>query len=199
MALTASIRDNFNDNTRNTSIWNQFGSVSETGGKLVVTSTISSAVYGGYTSVNTYDLTGSYAYARVVDAGNQSLTSWQATPILLALDASNNLSWYVNAGNIHAQNQVAGVYTDIKGDVAYDSAVHKYFRIRESSGTIYWDYSTNGKAWTNYTSTANPFAITALEVDIIAGTYSPELSQTSATFDNFNLVPGGKLTLLGVG
>lgn len=199
MALTSSIRDNFNDNSRNTGIWNEFGSVAETTGKLVVTSTISSAVYGGYTSATKYDLTGSYAYSKVIDAGNQSLASWQAIPILLAVDANNSLSWYINTGNIHAQKQIAGVYTDIKGDVAYDSAVHKYFRIRESSGTVYWDYSTNGKSWTNYTSATNPFAVTSLEIDIIAGTYAGELSQTSANFDNFNLVPGGKLTLLGVG
>ena len=199
MAATSTLRDDFNDGSRNTSLWNEYGTVSESGGVLTITGTTGAAAYGGYSSINQYDLTSSYVFSRLLDPGNQSIASWQASPVLLTLDASNTLSWYVNAGLIHAQKQVSGSYADVKGDVSYDAAVHKWFRIRESGGTIYWDYSTNGKTWTNYTSLANPFAVTALYVDCNAGHYASEVSSTTAAFDNLNILPKKSITILGVG
>jgi hypothetical protein len=39
------------------------------------------------------------------------------------------------------------------GYTSYNPAVHKWGRIRESNGTLYWDTSTDGNTWTNLAST----------------------------------------------
>lgn len=194
MAITSSLTDNFNNgSTIDASKWTTFGSTPTQGnGVLTCQSTISSTTFTGVQSNTTnYDLTGNFCQIQITDAGNQSIASFEAV-MNLTLDANNSLAWYINANFIHAQKQVANVYSDVKGDVAYNSAVHKWFRIRESAGTLYWDYSTDTSSWTNYTTLANPFAVTAFQIKIMAGTYSAEGSTTTASFDNLNLFPYNK-------
>jgi hypothetical protein len=86
---------------------------------------------------------------------------------------------------LRAYKKVAGVATQI-ASTAYVADNHRFLRIREASGTTYWDYSADGITWTNLTSQANPITMTALEVAIEAGTYASEASDTSAKFDDFN-------------
>lgn len=186
MALTESLTDSFNASSLSGN-WNSNGAKAlVAGSQLSLTSTAGATNYAVITSNSTYNLTGSYVTALLTSAGNQALTTWQAIVIVLTLDANNGLSWIVNNGLIHAQKQVANSYSDVLGNLAYNASLHKYFRIRESGGTIYWDYS-DGTTWTNYTSLANPFAVTALYIGIQGGTYASEASATTALVDNINI------------
>lgn len=192
---TQELVDNFDDNSTNTSLWSTANSPSETGGQLSLPTTAGTTNYSQYESKAYYDITASYVYSQVVNAGNQALASLQAIPVQVVLDSNNSLAWYVNAGFIHAQKQVAGVFTDVLNTTAYNSSVHKYFKIRESAGTIYWDYSTDGVTYTNYTSLANPFSVTNLKVRISAGTYSAEASSSTVIIDNLNVAPASNTSL----
>lgn len=186
---TENITDNFDDNSRNTALWSVTGTASETSNGLVISVASGAANYSGFYSLEYYDLTASYSYAKVTNAGNQALNSLQAIPVFLQDSSTNNrLVWYINQNKLYAQKFVSGVATDIRGDVTYNSSVHVYFKIREASGTVYWDYSTDGSSWTNYTSTATPITITALQVVAQAGAYSAEASSTSVTVDNVNTI-----------
>lgn len=186
MALTESLIDSFNGSSLSGLWTSNAATADQIGGQLSLTSTAGTTNYAVITSASTYDLTGSYIQARLTDAGNQALTSWQACAVNVLLDANNSLSFIVNNNLLHAQKQVASSYSDVSGSLAYNASLHKYFRIRESGGTIYWDYS-DGITWTNYTSLANPFAITSLYVYVQGGTYSSEGSATKALVDNFNV------------
>lgn len=191
MAALATLTDNFNDNSTNATLWSSFGTPLEQNRRLELSTTAGTTNYAGYTSNNLYDLTGSYGYCQLIDAGNQSLTSLQVVPLILTLDSDNSMSWYVNGGTIHAQTQIATVYSDVKGDLAYDSTQHKFFRIRESGGVTYWDYSADGVYWKNYCFRSNPFAVTSLLATVEVGTYNSEASSTTAIFDNFNTMDSG--------
>ncbi len=200
MAATSTQADNFNDNSTDTSLWTAFGPASETNRRLELSSTSGSTAYSGYNSViTTFDLTGSFAFSQLLDAGNQALASFQAIPIDVVKDANNSLIWYIGANTLFAQKQVANVFSNVRADVAYDANLHKFFRIREAAGTIFWDYSRDGASWTNYTSLANPFGITSVQLRVSAGTFSNEGTATTAYFANFNIPPrqGINLMLLG--
>lgn len=180
--------DNFNDNSPDLTKWpfayTSSATYAETGGQLVITLAVSTAGvnYVGYFS-GAYDLTDSYAYMEVVDAGNVATT---ANAILeLQLDSSNFVRFVQENGTLFAQKMIAGVRSNVS-TVTYNSSAHRWWRIRESAGTTYWDVSPNGKNWSNFTFTANPITVTALYANIGGGTYESVASPGTVTIDNFN-------------
>ncbi len=192
MALLDTFSDNFNDNSTDVAKWpNNFNgagnTMTETGQQVVLalggTSGSYSAYYNGTT---TYDLTGSYAVIKAVTVSPDAATNAQNF-IKLEKDATNYLAMGKQAGNLYMQRQVAGV--DSTTTLTYDTTNHKWWRIRESGGNILWDTSPDGITWTNRRSLANPFVITAMKMQIGAGTFAAQASPGTFTFDEFNTLP----------
>jgi len=189
--LASSLIDDWSSGSINTSKWNNWGSpqTSVVGQQLQISSTLGGGYYGVNSSVNgvAYSLANSYIQSQLVNAGNQSLTSWGVYPVSLdkAGDSSYQLYWAVETNKVRAYKNTAGTHT-VLAEAAYNSSTHKWFRIRESSGTVYWDYSTDGISWTNFTSISDPFAINSVNVGADVGTWNTEASTTTATIDNFN-------------
>ncbi len=191
--LTKALSDDWSSGTINSSRWNNnwsSGHASVINQQLNITSSTTGGYFGQDTRNVPYDLTGSSAFTQLVDAGNQSLTSWEVYPVYIFKnnDPSNQLQWRIAGNTIYAEKRVAWAATAI-ASAAYNPSVHKWFKIREANGTIYWDYSTDGLTWTNFTSTASPFAVTAMNLGQSVGTWQSEATATSATFDNFNVSP----------
>lgn len=189
MAKLITLFDNFNDNTTDTGLWSVTGTpaqVVEQNNQLEIT-TLTSIGTHGYRSATTYDLTSSQLVVRVVNAGNQALTSLEIHAPRLFIDANNSVSIYIKGNTVYARKVVTGTPTNI-ANVAYNSATMRYFRIRELSGTTYWQYSADGISWTSITTQANPITMTALSVDLTAGNTSVEASGTTVIFDAVNLM-----------
>jgi hypothetical protein len=181
--------DDFDDNSINTHLWNSWGAeqVVEQNNQLEVSST-TAASYFGTESNTTYNLTGKQCLVELVSAGNQTISQFDAIPIQLYADANNKLEWAINNGTIKARKIVATTLTDVATDT-YNSSTHKWLRIRESGGTTYWDYSSNGTSWTNFASNANPITITALKYSAIVGNQSAASAGTTMIIDNLNVEP----------
>jgi trimeric autotransporter adhesin len=64
-----------------------------------------------------------------------------------------------------------------------------WLRIRESGGTTYFDYSSDGMTWTNLCSIADPIVSDAVGLQIYAGYYGTETAETGYVAD-VNLPPG---------
>lgn len=197
-ALTETFKDRF-DEISLPAQWNDWSSGHATlvNNQLVLSSQVSSTNYYGIdSSVNTYilSLVGSYVQAQLVNAGNQALVSWEVHVVTVNTYATGNpmLTFFVSNGNIVARYHTSSSNNDTSA--AYDANVHKWFRIRESGGTLFWDYSTDGFTWVNFKSLATPAAFDPLRVWIgtQVGTYQSEASGTSATIDNFNVVRTNK-------
>jgi len=134
-------------------------------------------------------LRGSSVTNKLLDAGNQNLSSFEAYPINISKDVDNQISWSVTNGTIVAKKTIATVQTVLRS-APYSKTVQKYFRIRENNGTIYWDYATDGATWTNFTSlTSAPFTISSVYLEQMIGTWQSETKTTYALFDNFNIAP----------
>lgn len=164
--------------------WGSFnaGQLSGVAGQLKELSILGGNYAGVYTLI-TYDLTGTSFQTKVTSAGDQTITSFEVYPVLLELDGNNRVWWYISQGNIKAYKLVGGVQTQI-ASATYSAATMVYFRLRESAGTLFWDYSANNSTWTNLTTLANPFAITALRYYIQIGTWQAEVSTSFALFDD---------------
>ena len=90
--------------------------------------------------------------------------------------------------------KVVNTVTTALYDTAYNSSVHKFFRIRQASGIVYWDYSTDGTAWTNMYSEAAPIDTSQLLLEILAGFYDDDTNPTTAIFDHVNTDASGDRT-----
>ncbi len=200
MALIETLNDDFSlSNAIDTSKWSIFNgagtNVFNIDNQLKMFTAVSAAgSYYGITSLTTYDLTGSYFQGRLVNSGDTSIASYQ-TDFLIQLDSNNRAYWSRTGTTLACWKAIGGVYTQQGSSLTYDAAVHKYVRIRESSGTVYWDYSTDGSLWTNQTSiaVASLWAVTSISGQVEVGTNSSEASFTFAIWDEINIITGGKI------
>lgn len=196
MASFSTFTDPLVSSTQNTGLWGgNFGTLSWTGGGFTITNPASYTGYGGQSSVSSYDLTGASVFVNIANVGSQSLVSCESVPLEVNFSASaNRLFFYVNGGNISCYKTVASTQTQVGTSVAYSATTHKWLRIRESGGTVFFDRSADGITWTNMTSLANPFAVTALFVDTSLGTYNAEASSTTMKITSYSTAPavGGR-------
>lgn len=148
--------------------------------------------YGTLLSNSYYNLYGGSCYAQLTDAGNQAL-SMDVLPVYMTNQAGTDTLVFIVSGNtVYAQKTIGGSTTTV-ASVAYNSAVHKFFRIRESQGTIYWDYATigDGSDWTNLpggtlATSVFTYGLAALAVGLQTGIWSGT-GTTTVKFDNFNV------------
>lgn len=186
---TSTLIDNFDDNSIDTAKWTSYASsatVAETGQGVVVTlaGSTGGSNYAGLYSVNQYNLTSDYTQVRVTTVPNPA-TGAQAI-FKVQKDNNNVLVFAIAGGTLYYQKNVAGGgYTNIDTDT-YSATDHRYLRLREASGTTYFDTSPDSITWTNRASLANPFAITEVTQEVSGGTYQSETSPGTVRFDNFN-------------
>ena len=183
-ASISTLTDDFNDNSINTAKWSNSGGaqIAETNQELELTTTTSGGEYYMF-SYAYFDLTGSQASIKVVDAGNQVLASYAFIPVGVWASGTNKLLWNITGGNIQTITGATVNTTD-----TYVAATFRYLRIREAAGTVYFDYSADGLTWTNKFSLATPAWTTNFLVlfDIIS---TAEASATTAKIDDFNILP----------
>lgn len=184
--------ESFNSETFGTR-WVNWGGAQCTlaNGKLTIAST-TSANYYGIDSEELIDLTGSEISIEVLDVGNQGLASLEVNPIDLLLDADNHLLWLITNGDLGAYKKVAGTLSLVGSSVTYNATDHRWLRIRESGGTIYWDASPDRSTWTNIASLATPFALSPLLLTISIGTWQAEGSTSQMIVDNLNYIDRDK-------
>jgi hypothetical protein len=189
MALLGTVTEDF---TTLTAVWAPFGTVVFDGQCKLNAAT--SGLTRGADRFG-YDLTGSQGLIEVPTVGATY------TMFYLERDASNWLGIICTGANITAQHTIAGANTTVS-TTTYSSTNHRWWQIRSSAGTIFYEASATGAAgtWTTLFSEANPFTIT---------TMSPAMysDNSGVVYDNFNLPPapgggGGGQTnrlLMGVG
>ena len=74
-------------------------------------------------------------------------------------------------------------------DLTYNASTHKYLRIREDLGTLYWDYSADAITWTNAASVALAtwgYPINKTYIDVGSGLGSGT-TNTNPTLDYMRL------------
>lgn len=127
----------------------------------------------GITSVASYDLTGS---GLSVQLASLPVGSGTIADFLIGGSVSGGMpqqwiAWEIRDGyGIGAQYGLPTMQW-VPGTpplVGYNPALHRFFRIREQSGTVYFDYSPDGSSWTGYGSMADPFDLTSVQVSIYA-------------------------------
>lgn len=205
MAAASTLIDNFNDNSIDSGLWDSStangGTVTETGGQLVCTvqdNTDNS--YGGLISKVTYSLDESSCFVKVLqiavgeDLVETYLVAGENNAGIDVID-DDSLRVFVtdDPSNIYFQYRASSSSTTL-ASATYSDSTHLYWRLRESSGTTYWDTSADGSNWTNRASVSTAthgIDHTTLYLSPSMREYDPAASivEDTAIFDDFNVAP----------
>lgn len=179
----ALLRDDFADTVRAPQ-WDFFedtgATIAETGGHLAVQFTAGTgSPYAGYTSSYRYDLTGSAFVAEV-----SQIAGGDTNTILEVRNYTGARAQVVG----EAGELVAGVYgvatSGTLNAIPYDATAQRFWRIRESMGVMYWEYSADGTAWEELHSQSSPFPIEHVRGIVSAG--EQIATPTEARFEAVN-------------
>ncbi len=177
MAKAHTLVDNFNDDSTDLALWVATGPVQEVNARLEIRPANGSV--GKYVSASTYDLTGSEIKVEVVRrAGKLEMFAGAYNRPANSFVTFNIQGW------LSAIKSVAGALTTV-AHVPYDPARHRWLRVRELSGTVSYEASGDGRAWTTLGTTPTPPAdMTAVTLEIGANSDSP--APETGIFDHFN-------------
>lgn len=199
VAKIATLVDDFNDNSIGAGYTNWGGAnVLEQNQQIEVTGSTVNGNYYGMDVNALYDMSGSSAFIQLVNAGAQSAFRICQPIVIQTPNGDNSAFWNLQNNILTCTMNTLGSYTQIGSNLAYNSAVHKFFRIREASGTFYWDYATigDGSDWTNYASTTTYWPMSAVLVSIctIGNEGGTAPANSFAYFDNLNVAGGSTTT-----
>jgi hypothetical protein len=141
------------------------------------------------TSLDWFDLTGS-SVAIEVPTVPSAATFADASLFLKAdTNATSELHIQYEGGILYAQQIVAGAQTN-PASVTYNATNHRWWRIRESGGTTYWETSPTGLpgSWTEITHAVNPIAVTNMRATLIGACFESETNPGAFTVGNFNTI-----------
>jgi hypothetical protein len=178
-ASITTLFDDFADNTINTTKWPaNYGTVAETGGRARVD--CDTGQWSAYKSGSIYTLTGSQVSARIYPPSGDPGDGAYCSLLVTSATAGTDAGFLVDAGA-----GVIGVYLRVGFSDAgalfptYNATDHAYLRLREDSGTLYWESSPDGQAWTQLRSESSPSWVSDSDLALIL-----EAHRTSGT-DNF--------------
>lgn len=196
MPLLETVVDNFNDNVVANPPWtNNYGGCTEVGGRARIPCV--DASYAGYQTSKLYTLAGSSTFLELVTPPAVS-TSTAAYAVFSVIGTApgvpdgTNIGFTVNsvAGTLRCYNNVG--YTDGAAvSLTYSNTTHRWMRLREVSGTVYWDTSTDGLSWTNRRTLATPAWITSSVNTLALDLYANRTGGATdyIEFDNVNSAP----------
>ncbi|PLS81701.1 hypothetical protein CYG49_01515 [Candidatus Saccharibacteria bacterium] len=136
-----------------------------------------------------YDLTESSVFVEVPTVPNIGTGT---TSAFLQLEApagtgvnSVEVGW--QNGSLILRELVNGTYNDLS--LAYSLTQHRWWRIRHSSGTVFWETSPDKSSWTVQRQKSPDAAIdlTKVAIALVSGFYGTETSPGVAEFDNLNI------------
>lgn len=173
MAKAHTLSDNFNDNLRDSARWKSDGDVQEVNQRVEARPPphINDG-YAGYTSADSYDLTDSWVKLEVL----RTLSVPGGSTYLRAGQANNTVRVAVSDGRLSCIQTVGGVDTTLSV-VPYNPVDHRWWQLRESGGTTFWEVSSDGQRWTTLFSKSTPVDLTLVKLSFQASTDDPSPRQ----------------------
>jgi hypothetical protein len=186
MPKAHALADSFGDNTIDPAKWTAYGGAQEVNQRVEIplpSNTVNA--YAGFTSVLSYDLTGSQVVVELVRTLRNDPSS--ETYLYLRTAAGDRLYYKVQDGRFYASKVPVGATSSTRlGEQPYDPARHRWMRIREQGNILSFDYSPNGQDWELLVSVPTPFSVSSVRIEIAAGTFQGVSAPGMAVWDNVN-------------
>lgn len=193
MPSLSSLVDNFNDNSMGPDWGDSYGGANETGGQARVP-----VVAGGFASYQTgasWTFAGATVFLKLAavpaaSGGSDVSCNMHVT----SPTPGTSIGFHYNAvsGMLRIESNV-GFWDDNAIEIPYNATTHRWLRLRESAGTVYWDTSPDGTTWTNRRSAATPSwvvdAVDQCRLDLWA--HRDAGTTDYAAYDNVNTLSDG--------
>jgi fibronectin type 3 domain-containing protein len=191
--LMHSLTDDFAGTVVNTDRWQFYRDPSraQQNNRLIVTLTPSVAGYGGLL----YRLPHRFAGSSFMVEISQVAAGGPLTETAIAVSSEDEEEYAV----ISSLNGRIGAYAKWRGenwyrfrvapDLPFDPVAHRFRRIREQGGTIFYELSPDGFNWTQPPGWSEPHRFTSLDVlhgGAVAGAYMADPNAGTAIFENVN-------------
>lgn len=187
MALLQTLQDNFNDNSFNTTLWDEFefssATINETNQRLEF-NLVTGTSYAYILSDSTYDFINSYAFMEV--PYYTTLTGIELD-MKVYQEGATYTEYYFHLLNstLYAKRNY-GLGGDIIASATFNSTNHRWWRMRVQSNVIYFETSTDSNTWTTFASQSNfSRPLGSVKAYVFAQGTSLGSAQTIA-IDNFN-------------
>lgn len=188
MALLGTLKDGFDDGTINTSLWTgNYGDLIESGGRIRIPCTPG---YAGLKSATAYTLTGSHILLRAYPPAPGGAASAAMSILVLSSVGGTDAGFIVD----RAQNAIGLWLREGYADAgalfpAYDPAAHAWLRLRESGGSLLWEASPNGTAWTTLRTATTPAWAASTDLAFLIESHRDVGTDDYAEADYVNLPP----------
>lgn len=164
--------------------------VAQQAGKLTITPrTRSSGLHhNGYVSARTWDMTDgvvSVELAQVLDPASAGDTTFA-----LSIDATHWVRFTQESQSLLMQSMDG---TRSSQSVAYDPVQHRVLRLRHArdTGELLWEASPDGVQFTLLRRWTNTLPVSAMWIELEAGTFQSAVTVGSAQFDNLRFTHSG--------
>jgi hypothetical protein len=193
--LMQTLTDAFPGSSVDSTKWNSSpgaGTITVSGGILSLSVPTNAGTNTHINSLGLYSLRNSYAYAELNSAG---VAEPNTQVMLNVLDQSftNGFFLYVLNGNLHGSYTNNGItFTDAFTAFTYSATSHKWLRIRETAGTVFWETAPDGLTWTVQGSLASStftFNLGAMQVLLVQQQNTSTDPGTTSQWSNFNTTP----------
>ncbi|HST59850.1 MAG TPA: hypothetical protein VLK84_14195, partial [Longimicrobium sp.] len=199
MAKAHTLVDNFNDDTPD--VWHATNNsdgrwdaspgerLREVNGRVEIRPDPNVAASYYYNSHEAYDLTGSEFRVELVRApfGVYGVGASLEARYFTSPTTSDWVRFQVADGELQCETFISQIWTKV-GEVPYDPACHRWLRLRERLGTLYWETSADGEEWETVLSRSpSPIPLTAVKARFGAEVGSAVKVAGMAIFDNFNV------------
>lgn len=189
----AIMQDDFSGTTLDTSLWSSSGSGVSVSDGLRLTTDLSPSSKG-IASTGSFDLTGHFASCELSNVP-ATLTSLQFF-LQVIVDSTHRVQWALSQGVLYVNiNTGSGDITPSGGSVTFDPVATRFLRIRENSGTTYWEYSADSNNWETFYSQSNPLTLSSITMAISADTYYTESSQVTVVIEHAFIGSDSTLTI----
>jgi glucose/arabinose dehydrogenase len=184
------IKDTFTGTTLDAAKWTKFGTASRTvqNGDLTISPATSGTGWHGITSKATYELKNNAVFVEVPKTTNGNVPA--ETQLVLEKDANNRVLVIRSIYGMVFRSVVNGAFTDT--GVAYNATNMRWWRIRETTGKVYFETSADATTWTVRRTINDPFDLSKVKVLLDAGTYQSTSNPGTAKFDNLNTLPAAQ-------
>jgi hypothetical protein len=189
----ASLSDDFNDNSTDTSKWTVVlppnMTVIEQNQRLEITTPSSGVGYGGYHANFGFNLTNRRATVEVVQAAR----GHGLDTFFVLHDRNTDRNSYLFAvggvpGTMLMRETVNGVITS-QTTITYDPVQHRFWRIRHdpATDTVLWETSADGLQWTARHTAPRRFIVNNMQARLYAGRFTTTTTPQVAIFDNYRV------------
>jgi hypothetical protein len=105
--------------------------------------------------------------------------------MLISTDSSRFISICQSADKLRCQFHDPSGAVTTTASIPYSSTEHRFWRLRQTSGTVFWEASADGVTYSQVASSAIPFGLDHMAIELMAS-YWTSGSAGTARFDNVN-------------